>query len=135
MTDWVFFPPHLQEGVHGTAGTPCSSPSHHPWDRHRIFAVHTRTQNEEAIDAVRLIVRQKIANTEGDAVRELEGESALTPMSRWEILHLFPLYFQESQKFTHTLKVLLIDGVEIRSLWYMHRAGLSDGRGGGRERQ
>ena len=26
------------------------------------------------------------------------------------------------------LKVLLIDGAEIRSLWYMHRAGLSDRR-------
>lgn len=42
------------EGLHADAGTPRSSPSHRPWDHHRIFAAPLK---DKAIDALLVMLR------------------------------------------------------------------------------
>lgn len=55
------------EGLHADAGTPCSSPTHHPWDHPCIFAAPLK---DKAIDALLVMLRA------------LGGEMTLIPNSQ-----------------------------------------------------
>lgn len=105
---------HLQEGGMEELERFAPPPSHHHWDHNRLFTTHRKLK--------------KLCLSSSDRKSKHWGDAMCT-RRRYEAHSAdFFLYSQEWNKFSYMLKVLLIDGAENCSLWYIHGASLSDRR-------